>query len=211
LPIDVDERLIARIVRGNEFSGLAVDFPENCQLAHREYRRAAIDIHQHALEHLIHVVGFAGNMLEVPRHLASLRIQRQRAVRVKRVTGGAALKLRPRLGLRRAPVHEVGGRIVTARDPSVAARAEHQRLVVPGLTAWLARPRDCRCAPQFLAGLCVVPEDVTDILFEHLAASQRRDNHAFHGEGACGVGVAELRVHRLGVPCDLACPSVQRD
>src|SRR5262245_34447842 len=48
--IDVDEILIAKIVRAHERAGRAVQLPQNRELAHREDGRAAADVDQNALE-----------------------------------------------------------------------------------------------------------------------------------------------------------------
>ncbi len=209
--IDVDQRLVSGVVRGDELAGLAIDVPENRQLAHRERRGSAVDVHEHAFEHFIHVVRFAGDVLEVPGHLSRLGIERERAVRVERVAGGAALKLRPRFRLGGAPVHEVCGWIVAAGHPRIAARSKHQRLVVPGVPAGFSRPGDSGCAPQLLAGLRVVAEDVARVVLELLATGQRRDDDALYGERSRCVGVALLRVHHLCVPHHVPRPRVQRD
>ena len=50
----------------------------------------AVDVDQHALEHFVHVVRLARDVLVVPADLSGLGIDGERAVRVERVAVGAA-------------------------------------------------------------------------------------------------------------------------
>src|SRR5262245_57829751 len=165
LRIDVDERLVADVGGADECAGLTIELPQDPELAHLEERLAAADVDEHVLEHFVHVVRLAREMLIEPLHLSGVGIERERRVRVERRAVGAADGPCPRLGLCRAPVAEIRCRIVTAGDPRIAAGTEREWQVAPCVATRLTRPRDRRRPPQFLTGLCVVPGDEADVVF----------------------------------------------
>src|SRR2546422_1414570 len=152
LRIHLHDVLIADVGRVNKSASGSIELPQNSQLAHLEERLPSADVDQEVLEHLVHVLRLAGKVLVVPLHLACVGIERESRVRVERVSVGAAGDSGPRLGLRRGPINEVRFRIVAARDPRVAARAERQRQVAPRVAAGLTGTSNCRRAPHYPFG-----------------------------------------------------------
>ena len=119
------------------------------------------DVDEHALEHLVEVERLAGNVLEVPRQLAVVDVERDGRRRVERRVEdrGAAAGRHPRLGLRDAPVGEIQIGIVAAGDPRLAALAEGVGQLAPRVAAGLAGVRDRVELPGELAGVRVVGAD----------------------------------------------------
>src|SRR5436853_5474732 len=103
-------------------------------------------------------------MLLVPLHFPRRGIEGQRAVRVDRIALGSARELRPRFGLRGAPIYQPCFRIVAAGDPRIGARAKSQRQLLPRLSTRLARARNGRGPPQFSPRLGIVAGDEADVL-----------------------------------------------
>ena len=101
-------------------------------------------------------------MLEVPRELARVGVERHRGIRIERVVPERELAAEevPGLRLRNAPVGEVEIRIVAARDPRLAASPEGHRQFSPRVAAGLALAGNRVEAPCLLAGLDVVRTDV---------------------------------------------------
>ena len=66
-------------------------------------------VDEHALEDVVEIERFAGRVLEVPRQLAGIDVERERGVGVERVVVDrhAAAERHPGFGLRGAPVGEV--------------------------------------------------------------------------------------------------------
>ena len=191
-------------------AGLAVELPQDAELAHREHRGPSVDVDQDPLERLVHVVRLARQVLEVPAHLAGFRIECERRARVERVRVGAAAHLGPRLGLRHAPVGEAELRVVAPGDPGVSAAAEQHRQVAPGVAARFARPRHRRRPPQLAPGVGVVAGDEAALLPEPQAAGHAGDHHTVDDQGAAAVEVPLGSVGDLGLPDHLAGPRVER-
>ena len=99
--VGVEYVLVAEVVPGHERTGDAVELPENAQLPHLEERPPSVVVDQHALEHVVEIVGLTGRELVVPRELAGIRVERQHAVRIQRRAVGLPRHPCPGLGLRR--------------------------------------------------------------------------------------------------------------
>ena len=133
-PVDRPEDvLVDRLAQGDEGAGLPVELPEDAVLAYREEPLFVVGIDQHALIHDVEVERLARRMLEVPLNPSGGRVQRQRRVGVQRVLSRrhAAARRHPRLRLRRADVEKTEVRVVAARDPGVAARAQIRWRITP--------------------------------------------------------------------------------
>ena len=61
-----------------ELAGPAIELPQHAGLADREHELVGADVDEHALEHLVEIERFAGNVLEVPRQLAVVDVQAPR-------------------------------------------------------------------------------------------------------------------------------------
>ena len=145
--------------------------------------------------------------------LAAGRVERQHAVGVQRVAGVSPLEARPRLGLRRGPVDEIGAGVVAAGGPTVAADAEHQRRVTPGVAPGLARPRHRGCAPHFLAGLRIARGDEAGHVLGFvvtLAAIGAGHDPAVDDDRPGRVAEPEPVVGAGHVPHDVPGPGVER-
>src|ERR1700676_3695833 len=106
---------------------------------------------------------FAAKVLVIPFHFSGVGIERQGRVAIQRVAIGSADRSGPWFGLRRAPKDQVRLRIIAARDPSVAAGAEPQRQVAPGIATGLTRTCDGRSSPHFLSGGGIMPGNEADV------------------------------------------------
>ena len=190
---------------------LAVELPQDAELAHREHRRPPVDVDENPLEGLVHVVRLARQVLEVPLHLAGGGVEREGRAGVEGVPVGAPAHLRPRLGLRHPPEREPEGGVVGPGDPGVAAAPEHHRQVAPGVAARLARPRHRRRAPQLAAGGGVVPGDEAAVVPEPQAAGHAGDDNAVHDERPARELVPLGGVGDLRLPRHLAGPPVEGD
>src|SRR5206468_1454815 len=94
-------------------------------------------------------------VLEVPLHLAGRGVERDRAVG-EQIVAGAVGGIVARGGIARAPIGQVGLRIVGAGDVErAAAGLPGVDLVLPGLAARLARRRHREGLPLRVAGLRV--------------------------------------------------------
>src|SRR6185369_5309491 len=131
LRIYLKDRLVTEIRCVDELAIRAIELPKDAELTHFEQRLSSTGIDENALEHFIHVLRLAGKKLVVPLHLSSVWIECESRVRVQRISIGAARCASPRLCLRSGPIHEIGLRIVAARNPCVAARAQCQREIAP--------------------------------------------------------------------------------
>ena len=122
------------------------------------------EVDEHALEHLVQVQRFAGNVLVVPGEPAVLRAQGHRGAVYSAASGPiAAARRHPRLGLRHAPVRKVEVGIVAA-DIQVSPPARIIFGSVPHVS-----PPGCRYArrmelPHQLPGFSVVGADVAPLL-----------------------------------------------
>ena len=210
LAVDVDDVLIADIVRAEELTRLPVELPEDAELAHLEELLPAVHIDEERLEHLVHVVGFAGQVLVVPEQLAGIGVERQARVRVQRVAVGAAYRAGPRLGLGGGPVDDVQLRVVAAGDPGVAAGPEAQGQIAPGVPARVFGARDRRGAPDLFAGRRIVAGDEADVVLVAAAAGDAGDQLAVGDDRAGGVAVAEGRVGGPGLPDQFPVARVER-
>ncbi len=195
----------------DECAGRAIELPENPQLAHRHHRLPAADVDQDPLEHFVHVLRLAGQVLIVPFDLSGVRIECERGVGVERVTVGAADRAGPWLRLCGAPVDEVRVRVVAPGNPRVAARAPIQRQIAPGLAARLARPGHRRRAPRFFSAGGIVRADEADIVFVAAAAGHAGDHFSADDDRARRVAVSQLRVGHGHVPHAPPGPRVERD
>ena len=211
LCVHVGQVLVAEVDGVDERAGLAVELPQDGQLAHAEDRLLAVVVDQDALERLVHVVAVARDVLEEPPHLARGRVEGQRRVAVERVPVGAARVPRPRLRLRRAVVHEAVDGVVTARDPGVAAGPEQERQVAPGVAAALARPRDGRGPPYQAPGPSVDADDVAGVVAEALAAAETCHDRPVGDHRTAREAVAVVVGRDVGVPAHLAGARVEAD
>src|SRR5437899_2508521 len=166
--------------------------PQQSQIALINDLLAAAGVNQDVLEHLIHVLRFAGKVLVVPLYFSSVRIERQGRVGIERVAVGTADRSGPRFGLRRAPIDEVRFRIVAARDPRVAACAESQRQVAPCVAAGLTRTSNGGRSPQLLSAGRIMPADEADVLFVAAAPRHTRDHLAANDDWAGSVSVSQF-------------------
>ena len=55
----------------------AIELPQDAGLAGAEHRLLAVDVNQHALEDLVEIERLGGRVLEVPRELAGVGIERE--------------------------------------------------------------------------------------------------------------------------------------
>ena len=199
LGVDVEDVLVAEVDGAGERAARPVELPEDGELAHAEDRLLLVVVDQDPLERLVHVVAVAGDVLEVPLHLAGGGVEGQGRVAVERVAVGAAGVARPRLGLGRPVEDEAGRGVVAAGNPRVAAGAEQQRQVAPGVAAALAGAGDGRGPPEHLAGAGVDPDDVAGVLAEPLAPPQPRHDDAAGDDRAAREAVARPRSGMTGV------------
>ena len=144
--------------------------------------------------------------LVVPREVAGLGIERERAVGVEGVAVGAARQPRPRLGLRSGPVGEVGDGVVAARNPRVAAGPERRREVAPGVAPRVAGLGNRRRAPQLGPAVRVVGGDEAGAVLVPLAAGHAGDDPAVDDDRSARVPVAEPGVGDGVIPDHLAVP-----
>ncbi len=198
-------------MRGDIGARLAIELPQDAELAHLEDRLTPAAVDQDVLEHFIHVLRLARQELVIPIDLAGIGIERQRAVGVERVAVGAAHGARPGLGLRRRPIDQIGGGIVASRNPRVAAGAECQRQVAPGVAAGLTRPRDRGRAPQLAPRVRVIGRDEAHIVLVAGAAGHAGDHVALRDNRAAGIFIAELVIGDRVIPDHRAGPRVQSD
>ena len=182
--VDVEHVLVAEVVGGHERAGRAVELPQDAVLAHLEERLPPPVVDEHALEHVVEVVGLARHELVVPLQLARRGVEGEDAVRVQRVAVGLARHPRPRLGLRGRPVGQVGLGVVGARYPRVGPGPERQGQVAPRVAARLARARDGRRAPHLLSGLRIVGGDEADVVLVVLAPRHAGHDAAVHTRSA---------------------------
>ena len=64
--------------KSTNLPGAAIELPEDAVLADRVEQLLAVEVDEHALEAVLHVERFAGNVLVVPADLAGVRIERER-------------------------------------------------------------------------------------------------------------------------------------
>ena len=127
---------------------------------HRGRIRRHFRAHDHALEGVVEIPTVARQVLEVPRHLPGIGIERQRGVRVEEIDVVYPLELfRQRPGWSGAPEDQVVLRVVAAHHPGRSGRAGRQRDAAPGVAARLVRRGRGVDAPELLAGLDVVGRD----------------------------------------------------
>ncbi len=216
LVLPLEDVLKDRFLGVEELAGLAVELPQDARLADVERQLAAADIDEHALKDLIQIERFAGHVLEVPGELAGVGFERQRRTGVERGVGagGAAARLHPRLGLRHAPIGEIEIRIVTSRDPGIAAGAQHVGELAPAVATRRAFTRRCYEAPELLSGLRVVAADEAALVLlrglVQFAAAKTLDDFAVDDDRAAGIGEALGVVGDDGVPNHPAGPGVER-
>ena len=158
----------------------AIQLPQDSGLADREDQLLAAGVDEHALVHLVEVQRLARRVLEMPRQLAVVDVERDGRGRVERGVEDrvAAARRHPRLGLRDAPVGEVQIGIVAAGDPGLAALAEGVGDLAPRLPAGLAGVRQRVELPGELPGRGVVGADEAAVGAEARAALQPLDHLA---------------------------------
>src|SRR5688572_30112662 len=128
-------------------------------------------------------------MLEVPRELARVGVERDRGIRIERGVEERELAAEevPGLCLRDAPVGEVEIRIVGPRHPRVAAGPEGHRQLAPRFAAGLALARDGVEAPGLLAGFDVVRTDVAAQTVETRASGESLQHVIADHDGAARI------------------------
>ncbi len=141
LRVDLREDvLVYGLLETQEFARPAVEFPEDPVFPDAEHHGSAFHVHEHSLEGLIQVEGFAGNVGEEPDDFPRLGVEGQRRVRVKRgVCGGQSLTDRhPRLGLGGAKVHPSEHRIPASRNPDLDSAPKLGAKIAPSISPGLA-------------------------------------------------------------------------
>src|SRR5262249_39581384 len=116
LRVDVGEKgLVHRFLKPKKPAGFAVEFPQYSGLADSEQELAPIDIYQDPFEHLVHIEGFAGRMLEIPLEPTAVGIERECGTREQRLVTwlGAAADAQPGFGLGHSPIGDVEAGVVT--------------------------------------------------------------------------------------------------
>ena len=213
LRIHLDDVLVAEIGRVDERAGRRDRAARECPslpILNSDLRPPTSI--EDVLEHFVHVLRLAGQVLVVPLHLSGVGIERERRVRVERVAVGAADGSRPRLGLRRAPVDEV--RRPDRSCPRSTRRC--RRGTCSGRSPQVSPPGSPgraigRRAPQLLAGRRIVAGDEADVVLVAAASGDPRNHLAAHDDRAGRVFVAQLRIGDRRVPDQLPGPRVEGD
>ena len=166
-------------------------------------------VDDHHLEGAFLVPVVARQHLVPPDDFAGLRLDGK--ARVGAGHGGArhvALGFRGRADPARSVKDEIEFWIVGELAPHAGHPALFERRAGPGLVAGLARARDHRVAPQFLAGLGVVAGDIAAVR-RHLAGAAG-DDHAVDHDRAGRIADVEIAA-AIGLPGQFAGAGLERD
>ena len=138
------DRLLHHLLVAEELTGAPIELPQHAGLAGAERHLLRADVDEHPLEHFVEVERLSGRVLEVPRQLPGVCVQRQRGGRVERLVERRrpAIEKRPRLRLRGSPIGEIQIGIVGARDPGLDTRPRFLGKLAPRVVARLALARD---------------------------------------------------------------------
>src|SRR5678815_2424179 len=173
--------------------GFAIELPEDAVLADGKDEISSTAVDQHALEHDIEIQRLCGSMLEVPRLLAGVHIDRKGGAAEERVIFRTPRQGHPRLGLRGSPVRQIQHGIIAARNPHLASDAHLVRQVAPGVAAFLAGHGRGVEPPGFLSGRRVVGAQITPAVHVELCtASHAFDDFAFSDDGTARIAMADV-------------------
>src|SRR3989441_8812050 len=181
LPDVLEQRfLVAEIL-----AGFPIELPQHAVLADGEQHVLIPIVDEDTLEDDVEIERFRGRVLEMPRELAGIDVERQRRARIERVVvhRHAATDSQPWLGLRRAPVREVQRWIVGAGDPRLGSGAEEVRKLAPCVTLGLAVERNRAEAPYLLAGRRIVGADEALLLAIGLTGRKALDHFPLGNDG----------------------------
>ena len=169
------DRLLHHLLVAEELARAPIELPQHARFARAERHLLRADVHENPLEDFIEIEGLSGRVLEVPRQLSGVGVQRQCGGRVERLVEWCrpSIEKLPGLRLRGPPIRQIQIGIVGARDPGLDAGPRLLRKLAPRVVARFALARDGVEPPRALPRVDVDGADVAAVSVSGTAPASR--------------------------------------